>query len=146
MGIFRRKIKIIEGLMVTDSAGIEHLSNVTFDREQEVVGESFHQREIEAVVGVTESGHPIHSTLLAVVQPEPNNPHDKRAIVVMLGGVPCGHIPRDEQARIRRIFKKLGKDQIVCQARIVGRKGTKEDPYSLGVWLDLGSPKTTESA
>lgn len=63
----------------------------------EVVGEAWREREITTAVGQSPGiDQEIEVTLPAVIVPEPDNPHDRNAISVRVGGQVVGYIAKEE--------------------------------------------------
>ena len=107
MGLFRRKA---QDLAVTQAASsppaqtasrsltVELLDGVDV---LEVVGESYRQDELSRIVGGRTEEYVEHP-VIAVLMPEPSNPHDPNAIAVWVhGGAQVGYLPRELAARYR---------------------------------------------
>lgn len=96
--------------------------------EIEIVGESYRQDEVRAVVAVAE-GRPFDLYLL----PDSENPYDRNAVKVMVGNLHVGFLPRDAA----KIWHKRCKDAtarrelIWGEGRAVSRSGV--------VWGIFGS-------
>jgi collagen type III alpha len=120
---------------------------------QEVVGESNYLDQIKRVVG--KSHHPdgaehLHPALLV---PEPDNPHDRNAVAVKIGGQTVGYLPREDAAEYSRVLQRLDAQGFVAQvqARIwasdfndyeVDKRGNymQSTRFGAGVRVDLGEP------
>jgi hypothetical protein len=105
----------------------------------EVVGESFCQDALWALVGMTR-GSRVREQIVAVLEPEPTNPWDCNAIQVLIDDVPVGHLSReDARAYLPGLLRLIES----CETRCVGLEGvitgggTRSDgPGFLGVFLD----------
>jgi hypothetical protein len=70
------------------------------------VGESFHRDAlIRAVGGERPGGRAVLLTVALV--PEPDNPDDRNAIAVAVGGETVAHLPRDAALEFRPVFDRL---------------------------------------
>lgn len=105
----------------------------------DIVGESRYQANLARIAGPkTEDGH--DHDCMALLVPEPENPHDANAIRVDINGLTVGYISRDLAKGMARIFRKstvVG--AISADAKIVGgwyrpRNGSEG---SYGVKLDI---------
>jgi hypothetical protein len=100
MGLFSRRSKKphidpedlrLPEQLETDVPGLVLTKGPTGQRvEIEIVGESFRQDAVRAVAKVAD-GAPFDLYLL----PDPNNPHDRNAVRVMVGNLHVGFLPRD---------------------------------------------------
>lgn len=105
----------------------------------DVVGESRYQNALEiAAGGRTEDG--CEKIVNAVLVLEDSNPHDPKAVHVLIGGRVCGYLSREDARAYRTQLKKAGHPRITasCKAVIVGgwdRGGG--DRGHFGVRLDL---------
>lgn len=105
----------------------------------EIVGEAFYQQVISDFVGgKTEDGHEAVVDVLLVL--EDTNPHDSKAVAVVLGTCVCGYLDRREARKHRSRLVKIGQAEAVikCKAKIVGGwdRGP-DDQGHFGVRLDL---------
>jgi len=78
---------------------------------------------------------------LAMLVPEPRNPHDPNAVAVFIDGRHVGYVPRDPAAALSRRIRALGAAGRLtgaCEASIVGPAAvpTAGRP-TLAVYLDL---------
>lgn len=105
------------------------------DYDVEVRGESNYQDTLVRVAGKhTKEGRTVEVD--AVLFLEPNNPHDRNAIRVEIGGKPVGYIPREDAPEMRTALKQIGivdGHRVGVDAVIVG--GRIGESY--GVWLDI---------
>lgn len=98
----------------------------TGDYWQEIVGESSYQSHLRRVAGRGEVRHECQ----AMVEPEDDNPHDDKAVIVLIDGKTAGYLSRADARR----FRKTHGSPVTCGALIVGGGKGREN---LGVWLDL---------
>lgn len=105
----------------------------------EVVGESFHQPALKTLAGQHGKAAANLETV-AMVVPDDNNPHDKKAVKVTIDGHQVGNLSRDDARNYRRRLtaRKLGMVPAQCGALVmggfIGRDGKRA---SYGVRLDL---------
>jgi hypothetical protein len=99
----------------------------------DVVGESFYQDALEAIVG-HRSEHGWNLTTEAVLVCENTNPYDPKAVRVDVSGRRVGYLSR-ERARLHR--RRFGTRVIHCAARIVGGWKGERGSGDFGVRLDL---------
>lgn len=98
----------------------------------DVVGESHYQGDLERLAGGrTRDGVEVETQ--AELIPEDDNPHDKKAVRVAIGGRTVGHLSRDDA----RAFRESVGRPATCAALIVGGwdRG-KGDRGHFGVRLD----------
>lgn len=103
----------------------------------EVVGESFHQPELRALVDDA-PGH-VRVPSYAILVPEANNPYDENAVAVWVAGLLVGHLSRDDAAALRPGIVRLVEetDQAVAVEAVIVGGGPRPngEQASLGVWL-----------
>lgn len=106
------------------------------DSEMGVVGESHYQKALRTTWDAcNETGRTRRVDCYAVLQPQPNNPHDPNAVAVwsVPGGL-SGHLSRADakrwHQRIADAWQREGKP-IAVRARIHSRDG-----QVFGIWLD----------
>lgn len=112
----------------------------------EVVGESHYQDALSAICGgPCEDGHDFDCVALLV--PEPNNPYDRNAVTVVVGGRKVAHLSRDEAIVHHRELTALGLNgrAVRCAAVINGgwsrpHRGGRADTGHFGIELDLLRP------
>lgn len=120
---------------------------------QEVVGESHYLGHIKALLGKAHKPEGAEHLLPALLIPEPDNPHDRNAVAVQIGGQKVGYLPRDEAAPYSRVLQQLSAQGLVgqVQARIwasdyadftVDRRGNYHETsrFGAGIRLDLAAP------
>lgn len=105
----------------------------------EVVGESHYQRHLKVLSGHYSNGGG-ERELTAKLHYENTNPHDKKAIRVVINGGTVGYLSRKDARLFRKRIEKVGLEGLVisCNVEILGGKRVglfrKTD---FGVWLDL---------
>lgn len=89
------------------------------DVEVQVSGETFHAEAIRAADRCTPPGVPD----VAVLVPEPGNPHDHSAIAVFVNGFLCGYLSREiagaVQPALTAFAKENGGRAVSCPAQIL---------------------------
>jgi len=105
----------------------------------EVVGESRYQRHLN-VLSARYSKKGGDSELIAKLHYENTNPHDKKAIRVVIDGGTVGYLSRKDARLFRKRVEKVELEGLVisCNAEILGGKRVwlfKGTDFS--VWLDL---------
>lgn len=107
------------------------------DDDLEVVGESSYQDALWSHCGGSR-GDRIRCDIVAILVPEPENPHDSNAISVHVGGAVVGYLPRDVAARyvagLRTLMSTSGA-HVALRGVIVGGGYRDDGPGRLGVWL-----------
>lgn len=100
---------------------------------QEAVGESKYVGHLASLVRGKEP--PMHTDCLLVHQPD--NPHDRNAVQVVIGGGVVGYLPREDAEDYAPVLSRLQASGRVARvpAMISWREGGDLRP---GVWLDLG--------
>lgn len=104
----------------------------------EVVGESHYQDVLWRCVGGDDGSrvrHPVHALLVH----EPENPHDRNAIAVVIDGNVVGYLARDDAAVYVTGLRALtARHQCVIglSGQIVGGGRRADGPGMLGVFLD----------
>jgi hypothetical protein len=83
-----------------------------------VVGTSLHQATLEYLFGRTSTG--VHRYCGALLTPQPNNPHDRKAVAVMIYDLEVGHLERDVAPDFLRALRKGGFADAACEALILG--------------------------
>ncbi len=116
----------------TDVPGVVLTKGPTGQRvEIDIVGESFRQDSVRAVAKVAD-GAPFDLYLV----PDPNNPHDRNAIRVMVGNLHVGFLPRDAA----KVWKKRceaameRRELIWGEGRAVSRTGQMWGIFGF-VWM-----------
>lgn len=111
--------------------------------EFEVVGESRHQDALDRICGGRcEAGH--RRPVVAQLVREPANPHDRKAVAVVIDGEKVGHLPRKLASDWSKIVSDNGLEnaRVTCDAVITGgwsrrRNDGSTDQGHYGVRLDL---------
>jgi hypothetical protein len=105
----------------------------------EIVGESYHQRELASLAGKKEAeGKEYYCE--AVLICEDNNPHDANAVLIRIKGLPVGHLSRGDAVAYRRILRTSQPDlpNVRVNAVIVGGWRNEHSEGHYGVRLDIG--------
>jgi len=104
----------------------------------EVVGELSYQAALWQLSGRA-VGDKIRCETVAVLVPEPANPHDPNAIAVHIDGYLVGYLSRGEAQvylpGLRQLMSRLG-GYIALRGVIVGGGYYADGPGRLGVWLE----------
>jgi hypothetical protein len=104
----------------------------------EVVGESFYQNALWQLSGGA-VGDKIRCDTVAVLVPEPTNPHDPNAIAVHIDGCLVGYLPRGVAQEyvpgLGHLMSRLG-GYVALRGVIVGGGYYADGPGRLGVWLE----------
>jgi hypothetical protein len=102
----------------------------------EVVGESYRQDNLWAIVDTPRTGNRVDVAILAVLVPETANEHDANAIAVWVSGLHVGYLAREDALEYRPGLERLMADgPVALRGRVVG--GGYEDGLArLGVFLD----------
>ena len=105
----------------------------------EVVGESHHQRHLN-VLSERYSKKVSDRELIAKLHYENTNPHDKKAIRVVIDGGTVGYLSHKDARLLRKRIEKVKPEGLIisCDAEIMGGKRVgffKKTDF--GVWLDL---------
>lgn len=79
--------------------------------EVQVAGESFH---LETVRAAAWSASPSLGSLIAVLRPEPANPHDRHAVAVYVQDGHVGYLPADIAARVQSALLAFGEAHGGC--------------------------------
>lgn len=109
------------------------------DYDFEVVGESFHQPALKTIAGHHgDNAASLETT--AVLMTDDNNPHDNKAVKVLINGQQVGHLSRDDARKYRRRLtaKKQGLVAAQCGALVMGGFIGKDGQRAYyGVRLDM---------
>lgn len=97
-----------------------------------VVGTSHYQPALLELSG-RQGDEEVRLTKVAVLVPEPDNPHDPNAIAVKIDGRLVGYLSREENTRWADV---AARGDIGCEAMIAGRSGIG----ILGVFLRVPTP------
>lgn len=107
-----------------------------------VVGTSYYQ---PALAGIADGTRGPPEMLTAVLVPEPDNPHDRNAVRVDIGGVAVGYLARPAAKAFRSALREIGlRDRATsCAARLVGGRDREDASAIVGVRLDFEWPLRT---
>lgn len=85
-----------------------------------VAGESFHEKEIRALLPRTMGTESVEIQEQALLVPEPTNRHDRNAVKVMIRGQHVGYLPKEDAPLYQPLLLKLASQglQPVVSARI----------------------------
>jgi hypothetical protein len=104
----------------------------------EIVGEASYQDALWTICRGAE-GDRIRHSVVAVLVPEPENPHDPNAIAVQIDGHLVGYFPRDTAATycsgLLALMGRCG-GHVALEGVIVGGGYYDDGPGRLGVWLE----------
>jgi hypothetical protein len=104
----------------------------------EVVGEASYQDALWLICGGSK-GDRLRHEVVAVLVPEPENPHDRNAISVRVGGHLVGYLPREVAANylagLHMAMAQCG-GYVALAGVIVGGGYYDDGPGRLGVWLE----------
>lgn len=108
------------------------------DEDLEVVGEASYQDALWMICGGS-LGDRIRHRVVAVLVPEPKNPHDPNAISVRIDGHLIGYLPRDIAALyVAGLHAAMARcaGYVALEGVIVGGGYYDDGPGRLGVWLE----------
>lgn len=105
-----------------------------------VVGTSHYQDALTELSG-RQGDEQIRVEKVATLVPEPDNPHDPKAIAVHIAGRLVGYLSRDENPRWQEVVAMLAEHghRAAAEAMIAGR-GPGGGTTNLGVFLRLPTP------
>ena len=105
----------------------------------DIVGESHYQDALEGIAGPKgQSGSEFQTE--AIIIPDPDNPHDCDAIMVVIEDQTVGHIPRDQTAELHEFLAQVGASSAVCEAVIEGGWKNSRSEGSYCVRLNMEWP------
>lgn len=98
--------------------------------DQDIVGENAYQFRLKMLMDT--SGE--RAYFIAGLEPEPDNPHDKHAVAVTIGGGRVGYIARGQNKAILKWLKEDYGERncYTCRAVVAGGQSK-----SYGVWLSI---------
>lgn len=104
-----------------------------------VVGESNYQDAIRSICG-SDGNSDVALDCVAVLIPEPHNPHDPNAIGVQVDARHVGYLSREDAVAYGPMVGEVAATGrlVACSARIAGREGGRTT--NLGVFLKLPPP------
>jgi hypothetical protein len=109
------------------------------DFQARVVGTAKHQAAIEALTGAR-GKRAVQVFVQAMLVFDNDDPHDRNAVQVFVGGRLVGYLRREDAKSYRQQILKAGRGEMVgcCSAKIVGgQDGGPDDPDYFGVRVDL---------
>jgi hypothetical protein len=104
----------------------------------EVVGESFYQNHLWKVVGGFRRER-VRYGVQAVLDPEPQNPHDSNAVRILIDGGVVGHLSREDAAAYLpglHALMQTRESPIALEGCVVGGGQRSDRTGMLGVFLD----------
>lgn len=113
------------------------------DYEQEIVGESYYQRNLDHICG-PKTGKRVRQEVDAYLVCENHNPHDSNAVAVLIDGLKVGHLSRGDAVEYRQYIRQLGfgEQRTKCRALIRGGQNVAGGAKAhYGVWLDINIPE-----
>jgi len=110
-----------------------------------IVGESHYQAALEKIAGKrSEEGTDLQCC--AVLTAEPDNPYDKNAVAILIGGTKVGYLSRDVAGDFRSALEHAGVGRAACAAVIVGGWKRGSDVGYFGVRLNARMPFKLQGA
>jgi hypothetical protein len=101
----------------------------------DAVGESFHMDTLTRMVRFAPAGSVSLELPKVGLVPEPENPYDSNAVIIVLDGqLPAGHLPRALAAEWAPILRAACAD-IVTTGRLIWHPGTGRSLVGVQVWL-----------
>ena len=120
-----RKVRAAAAVVSRIRSGPVSKADVEFlegSKRHDVVGESFYQKGISSICGGhSREGHKLE--IVAVLRPEPANPHDANAVAVLIDGKQVGHLPRAKAKALQKPLIALERSSgkpVGCRGLIVG--------------------------
>jgi hypothetical protein len=107
-----------------------------------VAGTSYCQDTLTTVAATPRPWrHPSDRHVPAVLDPEPDNPHDANAVRVLIDGCMVGRLPREMALERHALMTELAatKQRLVCAALIVGGGPGKNFGVRLQVKPNIGT-------
>jgi hypothetical protein len=105
-------------------------------RNVNVVGESHYQAALWKATGLENTGARVDCECIAELIPEPENPHDPRAVMVCVGGECVGYLTRGLARRYGKRIREMraASQPTICDAFIGGLLEDSDNP-NLGITL-----------
>jgi hypothetical protein len=97
-------------------------------RTKKVVGEQYHQPDLEAAAGGQKGPQGVWIEKPAELRPEPDNPHDPNAIMVLIDGHHVGYLPAKSVQQSRPLIDRAIADHGVATCPAVINKGWSDEP------------------
>jgi hypothetical protein len=105
-----------------------------------VVGTSHYQPALIELSG-RHGAEEIRVEKVAALVPEPDNPHDPKAIAVQIEGRLVGYLSRDENPRWQDVVAMLAEhDHVAAAEAMIAGRGPGGGTANLGVFLRLPTP------
>lgn len=133
MGLFNRR----------KQSGPTQVETLIFDQGEctelvAAVGESHYQDALRSLCG-NQGWEDVRFDCIAVLAPQPSNPHDPNAVMVQVDAQLVGYLSRGDAASYQALIREAMPRLIQCEARIAGR-GRGADTSNLGIFLKLPPP------
>jgi len=111
----------------------------------EIAGEGHYQANLIALAGGEKTEDGVKLDVEAVLEPEPNNPHDSKAVAVLIKKKKIGYLRRDDAPKFVSFLNEIGAERALCSGRIVGGwdRGSGDEGH-FGVKLSLSWPPKLE--
>ena len=97
---------------------VNKMSDDNSDYNYDVVGESFQQDHLMALIRAHEAFSTGEILATAVLEPEPTNEFDPTAVKVVVEGVQVGYIAKFDSAAVTKMIEKSGKKVYEVPAKI----------------------------
>lgn len=104
---------------------------------QQVVGEKAYAEALNNYAEYLKHYHPGEDVVWAIVELQPDNPHDSNAVRVEIGQATVGYIPRDQAPQFGSELKALG-GRASCDAKFVFARQGQYHSLLLDVVRPLG--------
>lgn len=111
------------------------------DFEQEIVGESFYQGNIESIAGYLYATN-YEQTYLAILTLDNNNQYDANAVAVSIDGLQVGNLNKSDAKKFRKKVSQFNQSGAKFQTFAQIRGGGK---FHWGVVLDMDLDATTSN-
>lgn len=109
------------------------------DEPFDIVGESNYQAELEGLAGpkAKEGANVLTSAFL---MPEPDNPYDPNAVMVVIADKTVGYLSRDDNKEFLQFLERVRASSAFCNASIEGGWKNQRSEGSFCVRLDIAWP------
>jgi HIRAN domain len=105
-----------------------------------VVGESHYQPALQRITSRREWVETFYECV-AVLVPEPTNPHDPHAVRIEVQGELVGYLSREDAARYVPYLRRLTEQrQLACCEAVIAGRGPGSETANMGVFLHIAAP------
>lgn len=105
-----------------------------------VVGESHYQPALQRITGRREWVETVYECV-AVLVPEPTNPHDPHAVRIEVQGELVGYLSREDATRYVPYLRRLAEQrQLACCQAVIAGRGQGSETANMGVFLHIAAP------